>query len=294
MKKTMSIVLAVVCLLVVFAGCSSSGDKKLRVAGKQYTEAQLTSEIIAQLLEKAGFTVERKYDMASAICFESIRKGDIDIYPEYTGGMVMAYLGREIEPGTGAEETFKTAKEGFAREFDLIVLPDMGFNNTYANAILTDFAEANGIVKNSDLAPFSNQLVYGAEHSFYDRLDGYYNMCEVYGYNFSRIVRMDLALKQQSIKQGEIDVTNIYTTDGWLEGSGLTVLEDDLNFFPAYYCCPVVRKDVLEKYPEIETILAVLEDCTTEGDMIYYNNLVDSGKMTIAETASRFIQEISK
>jgi len=294
MKKLLSIIILLAITLTTLSACSSGGGKKLTIAGKSYTEAQLTAEIMAQLLEEEGFSVERKFDMAGAICFEAIRKGDVDIYPEYTGGMVMAYLGQEIAPGTDADTTFQIAKEGFEREFDLIVLPDMGFNNTYANAISTDFAQANGIVTSSDLAAFSSQLVYGGEHAFFDRMDGYFNMCETYGYEFKKYVMMDVGLKQQSIKQGEIDVTNIYTTDGFLEGSGLTVLEDDLNFFPAYYCAPVVRKDVLEKYPEIEKALAVLDNCAKEENMIYYNSLVDNGKISISEAASLFIKELLK
>jgi len=294
MKKILSTILLLTALLTAFTACSSNGDKKLTIAGKSYTEAQLTAEIMAQLLEEEGFKVERKYDMAGAICFEAIRKGDVDLYPEYTGGMVMAYLGQDIAPGTDAQTTFQIAKEGYEREFDLIVLPDMGFNNTYANAINADFAEANGIVTNSDLAAFSSQLIYGGEHAFFDRMDGYFNMCETYGYDFSKYVMMDVGLKQKSIQQGEIDVTNIYTTDGFLEGSGLRVLEDNLNFFPAYYCAPVVRKDVLEKHPEIETALAVLDNCATEENMVYYNSLVDNNKMSIPEVATLFIQELLK
>ena len=267
------------------------GERRLRVAGKSYTEALLTSEILAQLLENSGFTVERIFDMSSAVCFQAVRGGDADLYPEYTGSMLSAYLGIEIPPGTSAEETFRMAKEGAEREFNLIVFPSMGFNNTYANAIRREFAEEHGIVTNSDLAPFSSQLVYGAEHAFFDRLDGFYNMSEMYGYEFMRYVRIDVGLKQISMNQREIDVTNIYTTDGWLEGSGLTVLEDDLNFFPAYDLCPVVRRDVLERYPELNALLSSLANTATEGDMVRYNNLVDSGRMNVAEAAAQFLNE---
>ena len=291
MKKLVSFVLVAAVAFACLAGCAAKDEKRLRVAGKTYTESQLTSEIIAKLLENAGFKMERKYDMASAICFEAMKSGEADVCPEYTGTMAGAYLNQEIEPGTSAEETYRRAKEGFEAEYGLIVLPSFGFNNTYANAVRTDYAEANGIKTNSDLAPFTKDLVYGAEHSFYDRLDGYTNMCEMYGFEFRDYKKMDVSLKQQSIKQGEIDVTNVYTTDGWLDGSGLTVLEDDLMFFPAYYCCPLVRKDVLEKYPEIESILSVLTGCCSEEDIMYYNNLVDSGKMSIEGAADQFIKD---
>ena len=307
-KGSLPVPVALIALAAAFAltfaclaGCGAGGggagaqgqqgadDRKLRIVGKKYTEAQLTSEIMAQLLENAGFKMERTYDMGSTICFEAVKNGEADMYPEYTGTMAGTYLDKEVEPGTSAEETYKNAKEGFESTYGLIVLPSMGFNNTYANAIRTDFAEANGIKTDSDLVPYAKDLVYGAEHAFFDRLDGYFNMCDMYGLEFKRYVKMDVALKQQSINQGQIDVVAAYTTDSWLDGSGLTVLEDDLMFFPAYYCCPVVRADVLEKYPEIETVFSVLEDCCTEEDIIYYNNLVDSGKMSITNAASQFI-----
>ena len=292
MKKPVLTILVFALLISLAAGCAKNGGKKIILAGKAYTEAQLTAEIMAQLIEqKSDIKVERKYDMSGAICFEALKNGEIDMYPEYTGGMVMAYLKEEIEPGTSPEETYRRAKEGFESEFGLIVLESMGFNNTYANAIKTEYAEKNNIITNSELAPFTSELTYGAEHAFYDRLDGYYNMCETYGFEFSDFFMIDVSLKQQSIKQGEFDVTNVYTTDGWLGDSGLTVLEDDLNFFPAYYCCPVIRKETLEKYPEIEQILSVLKDCCTEEDMIHYNNLVDDKGMSIANAASQFIED---
>ena len=297
MKKIFVMFLTLALFLGVLSGCSKSGDKnKVIIGGKQYTEAQLTSEIIAQLLEaKTDLTVERKYDMPSAICFQSLKNGDIDIYPEYTGGMLLAYLNQEIAPGTDAQTTYDLAKKGFSDEFDLIVLEPLGFNNTYANAISREFAEANNIKTNSDLAAFTKDLKYGAEHSFFDRADGFENMCATYGYEFkdNNIIKMDVALKYQSLRQGQMDVCCVYTTDGELENFDLTVLEDDKNFFPAYYCCPVVRKDTLEKYPEIAEALAVLKNCVTEQDMIRYNALVDSGKMDIPAAAAGFIEEFN-
>lgn len=292
LKKVITVALTVIMILTGFSGCSGNKDNTVIIGAKSYTEAQLTSEIIAQLLEKkTDLKVERKYDMASAICFESINRGDIHIYPEYTGGMLLAYLEQEIPTGTDPQTTYDMAKAGFQEKFNLVVLEPLGFNNTYANAISREFAEANQIKTNSDLAPFTPQLSYGAEHSFFDRMDGYENMCEVYGFNFAQEIKMNVALKYQSMAEGKMDVVNVYTTDGLLSQLDVVVLEDDKHFFPAYYCCPVVRQDILDQHPEIEPALAVLKDCFTEQDMIRYNALVDSGKMTIAAAAEAMIEE---
>ena len=295
MKRIFSLILISVLLLGSFAACSGGKDeKKIIIGGKQYTEAQLTSEIIAQILEaKTDLTVERQYDMPSALCFQSIQTGDIHIYPDYTGSMLLSYMKQEIEPGTDPQTTYDIAKKGFKENFDLVVLESMGFNNTYANAIDRKFAEANNIKTNSDLAPFTADLRYGAEHPFFDRMDGFENMCLTYGYQFkeSNIIKMDVALKYESLRQGQMDVCCVYTTDGQLHEFDVVVLEDDKNFFPSYYCCPVVRQDILDKYPEIETALAPLKDCATESDMVRYNALIDTGKMDIPAAASEFIKE---
>lgn len=289
-KRVVCIICVLATVLCVLSGCSSA-EKKVIVGGKSYTEAILCSEIIAQLIESGtDIKVERKFNMASAICFESVKNGDMDIYPDYTGSM-MAYLDVEIEPGTSAEESYKIAKEGFNDQFNLIVLESMGFNNTYANAIRADFAEEHGIKTNSDLIAYAPELVYGAEHAFYDRNDGYFNMCEMYGYEFKSYVKIDNALRYASMEQKQFDVTNVYTTDGLMGDYDLVVLEDDLDFFPPYYSCPVVRADTLKKYPEIETVLAPLKNCATEEDMVRYNNLIDSGVMTIEAAAAEFIKE---
>lgn len=289
-KRVLCIIMVMAALLCALTGCS--GEKKIIICGKQYTEAILTSEIMAQLIEsQTDIKVERTYNMASALCFESVKNGDADMYPEYTGGMLMAYLSEEVEPGTSPQETYDRAKKGFKEQFDLVVLESMGFNNTYSNAISRELSEEYGIKTFSDLVPYTSELTYGAEHAFYDRSDGYFNMCEMYGFEFKSYFKMDVALKYASLEQNQIDVINAYTTDGLLSEYDLVMLEDDLHFFPAYYCCPVIRQSTLDKYPEIATVLAPLKDCCTEEDMIRYNHLVDTEVMTIEAAAAEFIKE---
>ncbi|WRS28329.1 glycine betaine ABC transporter substrate-binding protein [Oscillospiraceae bacterium MB08-C2-2] len=287
-RKIAATVMMVTVLLASLAGCGSKD--KVTVGAKNYTESLLTGEIIAQLLEaKTDLKIERKYNLSAAVSFEAIKSGEIDIVPEYTGSALIHYLKKE--PITDPDESYRVVKEEYEKQFGLVWLEDFGFNNTYANAVRKDFAEANGIKTFSDLAPFTPELIFGAEHGYLDRTDGYYPMCELYGYDFKDTLQMDVGLIYKSLNQGEVDVANVYTTDGLLYEYDLVVLEDDKNFYPSYYCAPVVRQDTLTAHPEIAETLQVLKDCTTAEDMVRYNYMVDGEKLSIEKVAATFIEE---
>lgn len=289
MKRCLGLLLAIVTILSA-AGCSAGKKNTVVVGAKNYTESLLTGEVIAKLLEsKTDLRVQRKFNLAPAICFESAQNGQIDLFPEYTGCMLIHYL--EMDPIRDSEETYRVVKDECKKRYDLVWLDKLGFSNTYANAVRKDFAEKHQIKTNSDLTPLTPQLVYGAEHGYLDREDGYHPMCELYGYNFKQTLQMDIGLIYQSLSQGDMDVANVYTTDGLLYEYDLVVLEDDQHFFPNYDCAPVIRSDTLEKHPEIAEVLSVLKDCVTEQDMVKYNYLIDGKKMDVEKVADLFIKD---
>ena len=101
---------------------------------------------------------------------------------------------------------------------------------------------------------------------------------------------MDVAIKYQSFAQGLMDVVVIYTTDPQLAAfDDLVVLEDDLNFFPSYEFHPIIRRDTLEQFPEIETALSVLWGQVSNEDMIRFNYMVYSGQADLEGAATAFI-----
>lgn len=289
MKKWFAFSLAVVTFLST-VGCGSNKENTIIVGAKNYTENLLTGEVMAKLLEnKTDLKVERKFNLSPAICFQSAQNGEVDLYPEYTGCALIQYL--EMDPISDSQETYNAVKDAYKEKYDLVWLDTLGFSNTYANAIRKDFAEENNIKTDSDLAAFTPQLVYGAEHGYLDRSDGYGPMCEKYGFNFKDTVQMDIGLIYQSINQGSMDVANVYTTDGLLYKYDLVVLEDDLHYFPCYDCAPVIRADALTAHPEVGEVLSLLNDCATEEDMIRYNYMIDGEKMDIEKVADIFIEE---
>lgn len=290
LKKIFSIALCLAIALTILSGCSSSSEKKIVIGSKNYTENMVLGEILTQLISaKTDLKVQHKENLGGTmVCFEALKKGELDAYMEYTGTGLTALLKKDVV--NDADKVYDIVKEEFNKQYQITWLKPLGFNNTYAVAIREDFADKNGITKVSQLAPLAKDLVFGAEHEFFDRQDGFDGMVEAYGLRFKGEQKMDIALKYQAIGEGKMDVTDAFATDGQLITYKLKVLEDDKNFFPPYYAAPVIRNQTLEKHPELEEILNQLENKINDEEMQKMNHKVEAEKKSTKEVAKEFLQ----
>ncbi len=288
-KKALALLAVLALTVTVFAGCTSG--KKVVIGSKDFTENKILAEIMAQLIENnTDIKVERKINMGGTfVCFEAMKKGQIDIYPEYTGTGLTAQLKLPVE--TDPEKVYATVSTEFDKQFQIKWLKPIGFNNTYALAVPQELASKNNLESISDLGNFSKDLVFGAEHEFFNREDGYDGLIKVYSLTFKNIAKMDVSLKYQAIGQGKMDVTDAFTTDGQLKALNLTVLKDDKNFFPPYYAAPIVRNEVLENKPQLEELLNKLAGTIDDQKMQELNYKVDNEKQTIKKVAEDFLKE---
>ncbi|MDK2933253.1 MAG: osmoprotectant transport system substrate-binding protein [Clostridiales bacterium] len=231
LKKTFSLLICFILIAGVFAGCAGGGNKTVVVGSKDFTENIILGEMIAQMLEAhTDLNVERKLNMGGTfVNFEAIKKGDIDMYADYTGTGLTAQLKMDVI--NDADKVYDIVQKEFNERFKIKWLKPLGFNNTYAVAVKEEFAEENNIEKVSDLVPLAPDLVFGAEHEFFNRQDGYDGMIETYGLKFKDVVKMQVALKYQAIGEGKMDVTDAFATDGQLITYKLKVLQDDKGFF---------------------------------------------------------------
>ena len=284
--------LAIVLLLVgllAFTGCTA-GAGTIAIGSKDFGENIVVAEMYAQLIEAhTELKVERKLNMGGTfVNFEALKKGDIDMYPDYTGTALTAQLKMDVI--TDPDEAYRVVKAEFDRQFDLKWLEPIGFNNTYALAVTNEVYEEYGVETYSDLAAVSENLVFGAEHEFFDRQDGYDGLVDVYGFTFkNEPLKMNVALKYQAIGNGDMDVTDAFSTDGPIKQYNLKVLEDDKNFFPPYYVAPIVRKDTLAKHPEVEAVLNTLAGRIDEETMTGLNYRIDVEGDDIAVVAKEFL-----
>ncbi len=241
-------------LLILFgSGVTSGQDKPIIVASKNFNESYLLAEIMSQLLEIGGFSVERKFGLGGTlVCYEALASGEVDLYAEYTGTASQVIL--KIHEKAPQIEALNSL---FAKD-DLRMLGSFGFNNTYAMALKKSLADKEGIERVSQLSDHP-QLKMAFSLEFLNREDGWPGLDQIYQIGGAP-TGIEHGLAYQAIDEGKIDVTDAYSTDGDLERYRLVTLEDDKGYFPQYLAAPLLRKDLPDNVKDTLAILAGLLD----------------------------------
>ena len=278
-------------LWVLFSmGCSSE-ERTIRIATKPMTEQYILGEMLALLIEQdmgEKTTIIAGVDGGTANIHPALLAGAYDLYPEYTGTAWLFVLKKD--PETDETALFRELSEEYAKQFKLQWVGLYGFNNTFGLGVRKGLAKQYNLAAFSDLAPLSSQLVFGAEYDFYTREDGYAALCKAYGYDFAKHMDLNISSKYSAIGKGEIDVMNIFTTDGQLASGAVAVLKDDRHFYPTYYCGTVVRQETLTQFPKLRAVLMKMHNLLTDADMSRLNHLVDSENKTPRDVARDFLK----
>jgi osmoprotectant transport system permease protein len=121
---------------------------------------------------------------------------------------------------------------------------------------------------------YGSKLTAGFTPEFMGRQDGNLGLRSKYGLKIHTIVIND-AVMYKAAQEKELDVISGYSTDGRLKAYDLIVLDDDKKIFPPYYAAPIVRADVLEKFPQLEKTLNMLSGLITDSIMTELNYRTD-------------------
>ncbi len=296
-KKIFTFVFVLLSSALILSACSPSPSADsvgtVIVGSKDFTEQFIVAEMYAQLLEKEGFTVERKLNLGGTpIAHEAMMNGDIDLYPEYTSTGLLTML--KLDPIQDAQEIYTTVKSGYEQQYNLTWLTPSPFNDTQALAMTKEVAAQYGIQTYSDLSQKAPELVLGGPAEFLEREDGLKGLQQAYGgFEFKEVKQLGTgSLRYQALLEGQVDVVVAFGTDGAIKGNDLLLLVDDLVFYPIYNVAPVIRQDTLEKYPQIEKILNDFAPLLTDEIMSGLNWQVDGpeGKEP-ADVARAFLLE---
>lgn len=262
------ILFAILVWLTGIAGAAHAADapagEALRVGSKRFTESYILAEVLAQTAAPHTKAAPRVLQGLgnTAIVYEALRSGHIDLYPEYAGTISQEIL-KSTEPMALDAMNRALAPLGLAAAIPL------GFNDGYALAVRAADAQRLNLKTLSDLAHHP-KLKLGLSNEFIGRADGWKGLAQRYGLP-QQPTGLDHGLAYDAIKAGQIDVMDIYTTDAKIGHLKLHVLQDDKAYFPRYDALLLYRQDVPGRFPQAWGALRQLEGSIDEPAMIAMN-----------------------
>ena len=238
------------------------------VGSKNFPEQFVLGEIYSQALQAAGFTVKKQLNLGSEqIAYKSLKQGEIDAYPEYTGTALTSFFKVKVDDvPRDPDQAYEQAKTELAKN-NVTALPRTPFENTYRLGMEKQNHQRIGAPKTtSELEGKAQDLVITGYPECRQRTDCLLGVERQYGLDFKKF----LASQQtyEVIEGGQADVGFVFTTDAQLTTGKFVTLEDDKNIFPPYHITFMIRNDTLQKIgPKGREVLERVQRPLTEEQM---------------------------
>lgn len=276
---------------LALAGCgaqySGGGDGPLKGAqiafgSKSFTEQKVLGQIAVQYLRDQGADVwDQTGLVSSAAVRDSLTRGDIDAYWEYTGTAWLTYFGND-EPIPDADEQFEAVKREDSTKNGIDWIDRAPLNNTYSLAIAGDRAKELGLDSLGQLKEFlttaeGEKATFCVAAEFANRPDGFPGVQAAYGFKVpaGRTRRLDEGLIYSQTANGTCTFGAVFETDGRIKGLDLTTLKDPDRFFPPYSGAISIRREKLREWPQIEGLMKPIAEKLTTAKMQELNAKVD-------------------
>ena len=249
--------------------------------------------MMAELIEhKTNLKVTRRFDLGtSVVCHQALLRGDIDLYPEYTGSALMLVLKQPEKRHLSSDALFAYMKKTYQQTYAIDWLSPFGFNDNSVTLVSQKLAADYKLKKMSDLTRHAKHLRFGVDSECLNRPDCLPGLRAMYHYRFKTIKEMDLGLIYQALAHGEVDVINGARTDGRVALFNLVPLQDDKHLYPDFKAAPIIRDKTLKQYPELRGVLESLGGTIDDKTMVRLNAEVDAQKKSYQMVAHQFLQE---
>ncbi len=278
---------------------STEGREPLRIGSKRFTESYILAEVLACTVRDhdPAARVEVRQGLGNtAIVLAALKAGSIDVYAEYTGTIEREILGlrgtgvaagaRGAGAAAGHADTLDRLRAAL-RPMGLGVDVPLGFNNGYALAMRGDVSRRMSLTRLSQLKDHAD-LRLGLSNEFIGRADGWPGLAQRYGLP-QRPQGLDHGLAYQALRSGQIDLTDIYTTDAQIAAQGLVVLDDDDGYFPRYDAVLLYRLTLPQQHPKAWAALQSLQGRIHEPAMIAMNAQAELQAQPFDRIAAAFL-----
>jgi osmoprotectant transport system permease protein len=284
------VLVVVVAVFALRSGGSESNPASqdhVAIGSKDFTESALLAEIMAQMLEARGVSVERRFELGGNLPHEAVVRGTLDLYPEYTGTCYTAIL--HHAPIGDPRAVYDQVKQEYANQFKVEVSAPLGFENTFAILVRGADARKLNLKTISDAAQHTPQWRAGFGQDFMSRADGYPGFSKTYGLKFAAVREMDLSLTYIALSSSQVDLIAGNSTEGRIATLDLFQLADDRHYFPPYEAVYIVRQDSLARVPALREVLAKLANAISTDEMRKLNYEIDGNKRDPKEVVKEWL-----
>lgn len=267
------------CLCGVNSPAADDSKPEIRVGSKKFTESVILGEMLVFLARDSGASVSHRAELGgSEILWKALMRGDIDIYPEYTGTLSAELLRGERDVSAAlAERGIRMSKS-------------LGFSDSYAVGMKTDLARQLGIRSISNLRDHP-ELTFGFSDEFMQRPDGWPGLRSRYRLPQQNVNGLDHDLAYRALQKGHIQATDVYTTDAEIRYYKMRILEDDQHLFPPYQAVLLYRDALGQKGPEALSSMLRLEGRISESAMMEMNERAKLKRVPENHVAASFLSE---
>ncbi len=290
--------LFVIILINFYFSVSFAAENKglIVVGSKEFTEQLILGKILAKFLENQGYQIQERPNLSLSKIRDQILNKEIDVCWEYTGTAYMAYhFLDDAKIYTNLQLLHESIKK-LDDTLGLVWLKPTTINNTWAFAMLKSQAQQYNIHTISQLAEAWNQkkpLRLALTRTFYERNDGFKKLMKYYQFNVDKnnLTMWEHSGIHAAVARGQFTIGMVYGTDSQIKQFDLEILEDDKHFFPIYAPTPVIRKEILNKYPELEALINQIPSLLTQESMIDLNYQVDFKHKTLDDVALSWLKQ---
>jgi len=305
-RRALSLLAVLASLVIAFAlgGCGGSDEDPtqtrggpapsagppIRIGAKNFTEQAILGELYRQALEARGFEVVLKEEVGSTeIIHRALRRGALDMYPEYVGVLLSEVAEVRSRP-RNATAAYDDAQE-YEQKGGFTMLAQTPFSNPNALAVKPAFAKRHRLRTIADLRRLKGRVKIGGLPEFRTRYEGLDGLRAVYHLRNLRFVYVESEDRYPALDDGEVDVASVFLTDGQLAGKKYVVLDDPRRLFASGHVAPIISDQTLAVHgPRLRTAIDAVSRTLTTPTMREMNEAVDLRRRRPAAVAAEFLR----
>jgi osmoprotectant transport system substrate-binding protein len=239
MKKTSKLLIAGAAVAALtLSGCAQANSDPIVIGSQAYYSNEIIAEVYAQVLEDAGYTVDRQFSLGQRdVYVPALLAGEVDLFPEYTGNLLQYFDSSASQ--TAADEVYSALEAALPAGLTALAMSPASDQDSYN--VTAEFASANNLVSIADLAKISGVKLGGAPE-LAERPYGPNGLKSTYGVTVEFEATGDTTV--EALVAGLVNMANVYSADPRIQQLGLVTLADPAGLFLASNVVPIASDSV--------------------------------------------------